>query len=48
MIFQPATTIDRASIRAAQEAAKTADELDFPFDPFNLRVAVKPIKRKRK
>jgi hypothetical protein len=48
MNFTRPLGLDRASVLVSREAAKTAHELDLPFDPFNLRVALKPIKRKRK
>jgi hypothetical protein len=48
LTLHPPLGIKQATIYAGQEAAKTAYELDFPFDPFNMQIAVKPIKRKPK
>jgi hypothetical protein len=44
--FVRPATIEEATQRAVEESANTAINMEVPFDPFNVRVAVKPISRK--
>lgn len=35
---------DQATLKAVREAAKVAHNRELSWDPFNLRIAIKPIK----
>jgi hypothetical protein len=36
--------LDLATLKAGREAAKAAYNRELSWDPFNLRIAIKPIK----
>jgi len=43
-----APTIDQATIKAAHEGARLAYGMQLDWDPFNLRIAIKPKRRQRR
>jgi hypothetical protein len=45
--FLTPTNISDATVSIIQEAASIALSMGIPFDPFNLRVAIKPLSRKK-
>lgn len=38
------TTLDQAILKTAHEGARIAYEMEFPWDPFNLKIILRPRK----
>jgi hypothetical protein len=43
-----ALTLDQATIKAAHEGARIAYGMQLDWDPFNLRIAIKPKRKQRR